>query len=191
MPAPEGAELLALQNTLAGDYVIERELGRGGMGIVYLARDVDLERLVAIKVLPPEFAIRPELRERFLREARTAGKLSHPNIVPVYRADDVGDFVFFVMAFVDGETVGQRVRARGPLPPAQAARMLREVAWAVAYAHARGVVHRDIKPDNILIERDTGRALVTDFGIAVRADATALTEEGRVMGTAQFMSPEQ
>jgi predicted Ser/Thr protein kinase len=191
MAAPNSSELLALQTAVAGEYVIERELGRGGMGIVYLARDVELERPVAIKVLPPEYAVRPELRERFLREARTAGKLSHPNIVPVHRADDIGGFVFFVMAYVDGETLGQRVRGRGPLSPAEAARALREVAWALAYAHARGVVHRDVKPDNILLERETGRALVTDFGIALRSGTGDLTEEGTVMGTAQFMSPEQ
>jgi serine/threonine-protein kinase len=191
MPAPPGTDLLALQNALAGEYAIDKELGRGGMGIVYLARDVELDRNVAIKVLPPEFSVRPELRERFLREARTSAKLSHPNIVPVHRADDVGGFVFFVMAYVDGETLGQRVRGRGPLTPAQAARTFREVAWALAYAHARGVIHRDVKPDNILLERDTGRALVTDFGIALRSDAGALTDEGNVMGTAQFMSPEQ
>jgi serine/threonine-protein kinase len=191
MPNPDAGELLALQDALAGEYVIERELGRGGMGIVYLARDVELERLVAIKVLPPEYAVRVELRERFLREARTAGKLSHPNIVPVHRADQIGNIVFFVMAYVDGETLGQRVRGRGPLAGGQAARTLREVAWALAYAHARGVVHRDIKPDNILLERETGRALVTDFGIALRTDVKGLTDEGNVMGTAQFMSPEQ
>jgi serine/threonine-protein kinase len=184
-------DLLALQTALAGEYVIERELGRGGMGVVYLARDVELERPVAIKVLPPQYAVRPELRERFLREARTAAKLSHPNVVAIHRADIVGDFVFFVMAYVEGETLGQRVRARGPLPPAYAARVLREVTWALAYAHARGVIHRDIKPDNILLDRDSGRALVTDFGIALRSDAAGLTEEGNVMGTAQFMSPEQ
>lgn len=184
-------ELVALQNALAGEYVIEKELGRGGMGIVYLARDVALDRPVAIKVLPPEYAARPELRERFLREARTAAKLSHPNIVPVHRADHVDGFVFFVMAYVDGETLGQRVRSRGAMPQAQAGRVVREVAWALAYAHARGVIHRDVKPDNILIERDSGRALVTDFGIALRSDAAGLTEQGHVMGTAQFMSPEQ
>ncbi len=184
-------DFLALQTALAGEYVIERELGRGGMGIVYLARDVELERPVAIKVLPPEYAVRPELRERFLREARTAAKLSHPNVVAIHRADIVADFVFFVMAFVDGETLGQRVRGRGPLPPAYAARVLREITWALAYAHARGVIHRDIKPDNILLERESGRALVTDFGIALRRDTLGLTEEGHVMGTAQYMSPEQ
>jgi predicted Ser/Thr protein kinase len=190
MPVPP-ADFLPLQNALAGEYVIESELGRGGMGIVYLARDVGLERSVAIKVLPPAYAVRPELRERFLREARTAAKLSHPNVVPVHRAEEVGGFVFFVMAFVDGETLGQRVRGRGPLTAPQAARLIREVAWALAYAHARGVVHRDVKPDNILIERDTGRALVTDFGIALRSDIASITDEGQVMGTAQFMSPEQ
>ncbi|MFL5580282.1 MAG: protein kinase domain-containing protein [Gemmatimonadaceae bacterium] len=185
------ADFIALQAALAGEFFLERELGRGGMGVVYLARESVLERPVAIKVLPPAMAARPELRERFLREARTAANLSHPNIVPVFRAEVLGGFVFFAMAHVDGETLAQRVRARGPLPPHEAARMVREVSWALAYAHARGVVHRDVKPDNIMVERETGRWMVTDFGIAQVAAAAPITDEGLVMGTAHFMSPEQ
>ena len=195
MSAPVAAEfdpdLLALQTALAGEYSIERELGRGGMAIVYLAREVRLDRLVALKVLPPTLAGRPELRERFVREARTSAKLSHPNIVPIFRVDDIGGFVFFAMGYVEGETLGQRIRNKGPLTPREAVAVIREVSWALAYAHARGIVHRDIKPDNILIEAGTGRALVTDFGIAHVAEASALTQDGMVMGTAHYMSPEQ
>jgi eukaryotic-like serine/threonine-protein kinase len=159
-------EFLALQEALVGRYSLQRELGRGGMGIVYLAHEVRLDRPVALKLLPSAYAAQPSLKERFLQEARTAGKLSHPNIVPIYAVDEVDDFVFFAMAFVEGESLGQRVRERGPLRPPEAARILREVAWALGYAHAQGVVHRDIKPDNILLEAAGGRALVTDFGIA-------------------------
>jgi serine/threonine-protein kinase len=184
-------EFLALQGVLAGRYSLERELGRGGMGVVFLARDVALDRLVALKLLPPAQATLPDLRERFLREARTAAKLSHPNIVPIFAVEELGGFVFFVMGYVEGETLGDRVRKRGPLPPPASARMLQEVAWALAYAHLRGVVHRDVKPDNILLEKETGRALVTDFGIARVEAPTGLTGVGEVLGTAQYMSPEQ
>ncbi|HJR40664.1 MAG TPA: protein kinase [Gemmatimonadaceae bacterium] len=184
-------DFIALQSALAGQYSLERELGRGGMGVVYLAREVQLDRHVALKVLPPALAQRADLRERFMREARTAAKLSHPNIVPIFRVDEVQGFVFFAMAYVEGETLSHRVRTRGPLPVAVATRMIQEVAWALAYAHARGVVHRDIKPDNILLEQGSGRAMVTDFGIAQVAEASQLTEVGQVMGTAHFMSPEQ
>jgi eukaryotic-like serine/threonine-protein kinase len=161
------------------------------MGIVFLARDVALDRLVAIKLLPPSMAAQPSLRERFLREARTAAKLSHPNIIPIYAVEQLGDLVFFVMAFVDGETLGQRLRTRGALPARDVTRLLQEVAWALAYAHLRGIVHRDIKPDNILIESATGRALVSDFGIARATDTSGGTQIGEVLGTAQYMSPEQ
>ncbi len=190
--AQPSREFLDLQAALAGEYSLQRELGRGGMGIVYLARDVQLDRDVAIKVLPSHMAQSAESRERFLREARTAAGLSHPNIVPIHRVGEVGGFVFFVMSYVEGETLGERLRTKGPLPPAEATRVVREVAWALAYAHRRGIVHRDVKPDNILLEASTGRALVTDFGIAHRDDsAAANSDSGTIMGTAQFMSPEQ
>jgi len=159
--------------------------------VVFLARDIVLDRPVALKVLPPDFAATADVRTRFLREARTAAQLSHPNIVPVHRADERGGFAFFAMGLVDGETLGQRVRDRGPLPPHDVVRHLREVAWALAYAHARGVIHRDVKPENIMIERGTNRALVTDFGIARTEHGAGLTVEGHVVGTAHFMSPEQ
>jgi serine/threonine-protein kinase len=162
------------------------------MGIVVLARDLALDRPVAIKLLPSVLARQPHLRERFLREARTAAGLSHPNVVPIHAVEEHGDVVFFVMGFVDGETLARRVARGGPLPASEATRVLRDVAWALAYAHGRGVIHRDVKPDNILLDRASGRALVTDFGIARVADApSSLTLDGHVMGTAQYMSPEQ
>ncbi len=185
------AEFLVLQQALAGRYSIERELGRGGMGIVLLARDVALDRLVAIKLLPPALAADPGLRDRFLREARTAAGLSHPNIVPIYDVEEQGDLVFFVMAYVDGETLRERVERTGPLTPRSAMKLLQEVAWALAYAHQRGVVHRDIKPDNIMIEQATDRGMVTDFGIAkVERDGEG-GSSGEIIGTARYMSPEQ
>ncbi|HUL01854.1 MAG TPA: serine/threonine-protein kinase [Gemmatimonadales bacterium] len=179
------------QSAVAGRYSLERELGRGGMGIVYLAREVRLDRPVAIKLLPPSKAREAHLRERFLREARTAAKLSHPNIVPIFAVDELADFVFFAMAFIDGETLTERVRRRGPLPASEAARVLREVAWALAYAHSQSLVHRDVKPDNIMLEAATGRALVTDFGIAGMVRGAAGLDGGEVIGTPEFMSPEQ
>ncbi len=184
-PAPD-ALFLAFQQALAGRYSIDRELGRGGMGIVYLAREVHLDRLVAIKLLPPERAEQPAIRAQFLSEARTAASLSHPHIVPIHAVDDIDGFVFFVMAYVDGETLAQRVQSRGPVSPREATRWLQEVAWALSYAHGRGVVHRDIKPDNILLERESGRALVADFGIA-----HALGDDTQgIHGTPEFMAPE-
>src|SRR5438552_2838449 len=191
-PAPAFDRLfLDFQSALAGRYSLERELGRGGMGVVYLAREVRLDRLVAIKLLPPARASDAKLRERFLREARTAAKLSHPHIIPIFTVDEVGAFVFFAMAYVAGETLTERVVRRGPLAPSEAARVLREIAWALAYAHSQGLVHRDVKPDNIMLEEASGRALVADFGIAGLVRGAAGLDGGEVIGTPEFMSPEQ
>ncbi|MFN2400410.1 MAG: serine/threonine-protein kinase [Gemmatimonadaceae bacterium] len=183
--------LSPLREALTSQYVLERQLGRGGMGVVFAARDVRLDRTVAIKILPPQHPEDDHLRERFLREARIAAQLSHPNIVPVYRADEIAGYAYFVMALIDGESLGDRVRERGALPPTEAVRILREVAWALAVAHANGVIHRDVKPENIMMERGSNRALVTDFGIARDVRATHITEDGYVLGTAHYMSPEQ
>jgi len=164
---------------------------RGGMGIVYLAIDVNLDREVAIKVLPAHLTEPSGVRDRFLREARTSAKLSHPNIVPVYRADEKDGVVFFVMRHVDGESLAERLASQGPLAPLDAARMLEEVALALDYAHTRGVIHRDIKPENILLERGSNSAVVTDFGIARLMEAAPATATGQVLGTVHYMSPEQ
>src|SRR5437870_3471603 len=191
MPERPDQLFLDFQSVLAGRYSLERELGRGGMGVVYLAREVRLDRLVAIKLLPPGRAGDERLRERFLREARTAAKLSHPHIIPIFAVDEVDAFVFFAMAYVAGETLTERVRRRGPLAPSEAGRVLREVAWALAYAHSQGLVHRDVKPDNIMLEAASGRVLVADFGIAGLVRGAAGLGGGEVIGTPEFMSPEQ
>lgn len=180
-----------LGQALAGQYTIERELGRGGMGIVYLAHDVRLDRRVAIKLFPPSLMGNPVLRARFVREARTSAQLSHPHIVPVYRADEVDNFVFFVMGYVEGESLADRLARLGILSPAETVRVLREAAWALAYGHARGVVHRDVKPENLMLEKGTGRVVITDFGIARDGRAEPLTRDGSVMGSVHYMSPEQ
>lgn len=175
-------------------YLIEREIGRGGMAVVYRATDLRLHRPVAVKVLPPDVAFNPDVRARFIREAQTAAQLSHPNIVPIYNVDeaDGGGLVYFVMAYVDGESLGVRLAREGAWPVDRAVRVLRDIADALAYAHARGVIHRDIKPDNILIDRASGRPMVTDFGIARAAQGeTRLTAPGVAVGTPAYMSPEQ
>jgi len=184
-------DAIALSQALRGQYEILREVGRGGMGIVFLARDLKLERLIAIKTLPPTLAADEVIRARFLREARTAAALNHPNIVPIHRADDIDGTVFFVMGFVDGPSMAQLIRESGPLSPRTAVSMLYDTADALGYAHGAGVIHRDVKAENILIDRATSRALVTDFGIARVAEAAPLTATGTVLGTVHYMSPEQ
>lgn len=183
-PTPE---LIALQRLVAGRYVLERELGRGGMGIVFLAREIALDRPVAIKVLDAVLARSPEQRDRFLAEARTAAGLAHPNIVPIHAVEASADPPFFVMEFVDGESLGAFLRRSAPPPLTDALRVLQEAAWALGHAHARGVVHRDVKPDNILLDAGSGRAVVTDFGIARRASDAVSSASG----TPRFMAPEQ
>ena len=190
-----------LRAALAGLYDIEAPIARGGMALVYLARERRLDRPVAIKVLHPDLARDDTHRLRFLREARTVAQLTHPNIVPIFTVGEVEGFVFFAMAYVTGETLAQRVTARGPLDPHTAGGILCDIGEALDYAHARGVVHRDVKPDNILIDEATGRALLSDFGIAHASPPSRSSggrqlgrpaaPRGHVIGTAAFMSPEQ
>ncbi len=183
-----------LAEALGDAYTIEGEIGRGGMGVVYRARDERLQRRVAIKVLPPELAFQQDIRERFTREAQTAARLSHPHIVPIHSVGEGQGLVYFVMGYVDGESVAARIRRRGNLPVEEARRIMMETADALSAAHAMSVIHRDIKPDNILLEGTRGRVMVTDFGIAKALSATSgatLTGIGVAIGTPAFMSPEQ
>ncbi len=183
-----------LTEVLAGSYVIEGEIGRGGMGVVYSARDQQLKRRVAIKLLPPELAFRQEIKKRFIREAQTAARLSHPHIVPIHTVGEKDDLVYFVMGYVDGESLAQRLRRRGRLPVEEARRVVKETADALGLAHATGIIHRDVKPDNILLEGTRRRVMVTDFGIAKalsEAGAGTLTGTGVALGTPTYMSPEQ
>jgi len=183
-----------LAEALGDAYTIEGEIGRGGMGVVYRARDERLQRRVAIKVLPPELAFQQDIRQRFTREAQTAARLSHPHIVPIHSVGEGQGLVYFVMGYVDGESVAARIRRRGNLPVEEARRIMMETADALSAAHALSVIHRDIKPDNILLEGTRGRVMVTDFGIAKALSATSgatLTGIGVAIGTPAFMSPEQ
>jgi serine/threonine protein kinase len=185
---------LRLAEALGEAYTIEGEIGRGGMGVVYRARDERLQRRVAIKVLPPELAFQQDIRERFTREAQTAARLSHPHIVPIHTVGEGEGLVYFVMGYVDGESVAARIRRRGQLPVEEARRIMKETADALSAAHAFSVIHRDIKPDNILLEGTRGRVMVTDFGIAKALSSTSgatLTGIGVAIGTPAFMSPEQ
>src|SRR5881296_112986 len=185
-----------LSQALGSSYTLEGEIGRGGMGVVFSARDERLKRQVAVKVLPPELAFREEIRLRFVREAETAARLSHPHIVPIHSVGESPDgLVYFVMAFVDGESLGAELKRRGQLPPEEARRIMQETADALGAAHAFGIIHRDVKPDNILLEGSRGRVVVTDFGIAKALSSTTggatLTATGVAIGTPHYMSPEQ
>jgi len=185
-----------LTQALGTSFTLEGEIGRGGMGVVYHARDERLKRKVAVKVLPPELAFREEIRIRFLREAETAARLSHPHIVPIHSVGEGPEgLVYFVMAYVDGESLGARLKRRGRLPPEEARRVLMETADALGAGHALGIVHRDVKPDNILLEGSRGRTVLTDFGIAKALTSSTgpgtLTATGVAIGTPHYMSPEQ
>src|SRR5216110_2669796 len=184
-------QLARLQAALADRYTIERELGRGGMATVYLAQDLKHHRKVAIKVLKPELAaaLGPE---RFLQEIEIAAGLTHPHILPLHDSGEATGLLYYVMPYVEGETLRNRLDRAGQLPVAEAVQITREVADALSYAHSHDVVHRDIKPENILLE--AGHAVVSDFGIARAITAAAggkLTETGIAIGTPGYMSPEQ
>jgi hypothetical protein len=194
MTEPTSALAPRLSEALGGAFTIEGEIGRGGMGVVYRARDERLKRRVAIKVLPPELAFQAEIRARFTREAETAARLSHPHIVPIYTVGEGNSLVYFVMGYIDGESLASRLKRRGKLPVEEVRRIMKEVADALSAAHAMSVIHRDIKPDNILLEGTRGRVMVTDFGIAKAMSAgsgATLTSAGVAIGTPQYMSPEQ
>ncbi len=181
-------EFLALQDALAGQWSLERELGRGGMATVYLARDVSLDRPVAIKVLSAEHALDPVMRARFEQEAITGAGLSHPHIVPTYAVAEAAGRPYLVMGYIDGESLSQRLHRTGPLSVTEGERVIREIAWALEHAHARGVLHRDVTLDNILLERSTGRAVLVDFGIAALLGHDT---DGILVGTPAYLAPER
>ncbi len=181
----------SLRSATLGEYEIIGELGRGGMAVVYLAHDLALDRKVAIKVISPNVLWMGEgIPERFKREARTAASLSHPNIIPIYAVKESNDLLFFVMKYVKGRTLESVIGELGPLPVAMVHTILGQVGNALGYAHRQGVVHRDIKPGNIMLDEE-GWAVVTDFGIAKVAEAQGLTQTGGTVGTPSYMSPEQ
>ena len=188
---PELDELaLRLGRILEGRYAITRLLGRGGMAVVFLAQDLVLERQVAIKVLPPDMTRDAQLVARFQQEAKTAAKLDHPNIIPIYRVESEGGLVYIVMKYVSGQSL-EDLLAKGPLPIARVRHVLREAAVALGHAHRRHIVHRDVKPANIMVD-DEGRVILTDFGISKAVQDTAqLTGTGTIIGTPHYMAPEQ
>jgi predicted Ser/Thr protein kinase len=189
-PAPAPDDTQAVKDALKDEYELEKELGRGGMAIVYKARDKSLEREVAVKVLPFSLSFDAEFVERFQREARTSAKLEHPNIIPIYRVGKSGRVIFFVMKFLRGKPLSSVITARGALPVPEIKRVLIEAGRALGYAHKHGIVHRDIKPDNIMFD-ELGQAIVTDFGIAKAQSGARLTGTGMSIGTPHYMSPEQ
>ncbi|MBC7790398.1 MAG: protein kinase [Anaerolineae bacterium] len=194
--AESSSELLdSLRAAFTGQYDIERPLGVGGMGTVFLAKDMTLDRQVAIKVIIPELAASKAFRQRFLNEARTVAKLRHPNIVAVHAAGEVAGSLYFVMEYVPGESLRDVIDREPVADRARATAILRDLASALDYAHTHGVIHRDIKPENILIDRDSGRAMLTDFGVAGLTEPGAaeerMTGTGMIVGSPRYMSPEQ
>jgi serine/threonine protein kinase len=176
--------------TVAGRYRLERRLGHGAMASVYLARDSELDRPVAVKLLAENVAADEGLRERFVREARLAARLSHPNVVSIFDAGADEDRPFIVMEYVEGETLAELLAGRGLLPPDEARQLALQACRGLAHAHDAGLIHRDVKPQNLLLRTD-GTLKIADFGIARAAEGTALTQAGTVLGTAAYLSPEQ
>ncbi len=180
-----------LQRAVEGKYRLERLVGKGGMGAVFLAHDLTLEREVAIKVLPPDVAQDEQVVRRFQQEAKTAAKLDHPNIIPIYRVESEGGLNYFVMKYISGTSLEDLLEKQEPLPVPEIQRILWEAACALGHAHQRGVVHRDVKPANIMFDHD-GRVMLTDFGISKALQAaTGFTATGMIIGTPHYMAPEQ
>jgi eukaryotic-like serine/threonine-protein kinase len=180
-----------LQRIIEGKYRLERLLGKGGMGTVFLAHDLTLEREVAIKVLPPDVSQDEQVVRRFQQEAKTAAKLDHPNIIPIYRVESEGGLNYFVMKYISGTSLEDLLEKKEPLPVSEVQRILWEAACALGHAHQRGVVHRDVKPANIMFDHD-GRVMLTDFGISKALQAaTGFTATGMIIGTPHYMAPEQ
>lgn len=189
--APSDPVMERLSRMTAGEYRVERELGRGGMATVYLAHDISLDRKVAIKVMSSElFNAGDVLVDRFLREARTGARLNHPHIIPVYAIREARDIIFFVMKFIDGKPLDDVIRGFGQLPFPLVVRVIAQVADALGYAHRNGIVHRDIKPGNMMLDKD-GWVVLTDLGIAKVQEVSSLTATGSAIGTPTYMSPEQ
>ncbi len=192
--APSGIrQRLRLQRALGDSFELGRLLGRGGFAEVYSATDLKLKRDVAIKVLHPDLVVSHSLIERFLREAQAVAKLRHPNIIPIYQVGEMDELAYYIMPLIEGESLQACLDRQGSLPIEEARRILLEVSEALAVAHAAAIVHRDIKPDNIMLEGPQRRAIVTDFGIAkaLGSGESGLTGTGMVIGTPRYMSPEQ
>jgi eukaryotic-like serine/threonine-protein kinase len=181
---------MSVQVLAGGRYRVERVLGHGGMALVLLARDEELDRPVAVKLLAENLANDESFRERFLREARVAARLAHPNIVQVFDVGEDDGRPYIVMEYVDGDTLADAMRHHGKLPPEDVVDIALQVCGGLEHAHAAGLVHRDIKPGNLL-RRNDGAVKIVDFGIARAAEATRMTEIGTVLGTAAYLSPEQ
>jgi serine/threonine-protein kinase len=180
-----------LQRLVQGKYEIKRLLGKGGMGAVFLAHDLTLEREVAIKVLPPDFSTDPQVIKRFQQEAKTAAKLDHTNIIPIFRVESEEGLNYFVMKYISGTSLEDVLESKQPLTYDYVQRILWEAACALGHAHSRGVVHRDVKPANIMFDHD-GRVMLTDFGISkALQSASGLTGTGMIIGTPHYMAPEQ
>jgi serine/threonine protein kinase len=180
----------SLVGTQLGKYQIHAEIGRGGMGTVYKAYDPTLDRFVALKVLAPHLVWEEEFVARFLREAQAAARLKHPNIVTIYDVGRASGWYYFAMDYLEGRTLAEMIQERGATSAEEALRILRPLAGALDYAHDQGLIHRDIKPSNIVVDEE-GYVALTDFGIARAAQATRLTRAGTVMGTPEYMAPEQ
>lgn len=193
VPTPAVVDQLAerLQSAIGDAYKVDGTLGAGGFAVVYLVRDLHLKRKLAVKVLSPDLITSKTVLERFRREAETVAQLSHPHIVPLHFIGQKDDLLYLAMECIEGGSLADRIEREGKLPADDVVRIVAEVASALAYAHKRGVIHRDIKPHNVLIESETGRTLVTDFGIARTAESSSLTASGMMVGTPAYLSPEQ